>query len=41
MNRLVRYRRALAESAKAGDRIGVHVSEHAGEHDKVYRITPD
>lgn len=41
MNRLVRYRRAPVGLAKAGDRIGVHVSEQAREHDEVYRITPD
>ncbi len=29
------------ESVKVGDQIGIRVSEHAREHDKVYRITPD
>ncbi len=29
------------ESVKVGDQIGIRVSEHAREHDKVYRVTPD
>ncbi|MHC5007058.1 MAG: translation elongation factor-like protein [Planctomycetota bacterium] len=29
------------ESAGVGDRIGIKVSEHAREHDKVYRVLPD
>ncbi len=32
---------AAVESVKIGDQIGLRVSEHAREHDKVYRITPD
>jgi translation initiation factor IF-2 len=32
---------ASVQSAKAGDRIGIQVVEHAREHDKVYRVTPD
>lgn len=32
---------AAVETARAGDQIGVHVSEHAREHDKVYRVVPD
>ncbi len=32
---------AAVESVKVGDQIGVRVSEHAREHDKVYRVTPD
>ena len=31
---------APVELAKAGDRIGVRVSEHAREHDKVYKVEP-
>ena len=33
--------RAPVESARAGDSIGIRVAEHAREHDKVYRVTPD
>jgi len=29
------------QSAKVGDQIGIVVSEHAREHDKVYRVVPD
>ncbi len=29
------------QTASVGDRIGVCVSEHAREHDKVYRVLPD
>lgn len=29
------------QSAKPGDKIGIQVIEHAREHDKVYRVTPD
>ena len=32
---------AAVESVKVGDQIGIRVSEHAREHDKVYRVTPD
>ena len=32
---------ASVESVKVGDQIGIRVSEHAREHDKVYRVTPD
>jgi putative protease len=33
--------RAPVESAGVGDQIGIRVSEHAREHDKVYRVLPD
>jgi putative protease len=33
--------RAAVESAKAGDSIGIKVTEHAREHDKVYLVIPD
>ena len=33
--------RAPVESANVGDEIGVQVSEHVREHDKVYRVLPD
>ena len=32
---------ASVQSAKAGDRIGIQVVEHAREHDKVYRVSPN
>jgi translation initiation factor IF-2 len=32
--------RAPVESAKVGDEIGIKVSEHAREHDNVYRVIP-
>ncbi len=32
---------AQVQSAKPGDRIGIRVSEHAREHDQVYRVTPE
>ena len=33
--------RAPVESANVGDEIGIQVSEHVREHDKVYRVLPD
>lgn len=33
--------RAMVESAKVGDEIGIKVVEHAREHDHVYRVLPD
>jgi putative protease len=33
--------RAPVEVAKVGDVIGIRVVEHAREHDKVFRVTPD
>jgi len=33
--------RAPIQSAKVGDEIGVQVVEHAREHDKVYRVSPE
>ena len=33
--------RAPVESAGVGDQIGIRVTEHAREHDKVYRVLPD
>jgi translation initiation factor IF-2 len=33
--------RAPVQSAKVGDEIGIKVSEHAREHDNVYRVLPD
>lgn len=33
--------RAPVESAQVGDEIGIKVAEHAREHDRVYRVTPD
>jgi putative protease len=33
--------RAAVESAGVGDQIGVRVSEHAREHDQVFRVLPD
>ena len=33
--------RAPVESAGVGDQIGIRVTEHAREHDKVYRVVPD
>ena len=33
--------RAPVQSAKVGDEIGVQVVEHAREHDKVYRVSPE
>ena len=33
--------RAPVESAGVGDQIGIKVTEHAREHDKVYRVLPD
>jgi translation initiation factor IF-2 len=33
--------RVPVESAKVGDEIGIKVSEHAREHDAVYRVLPD
>lgn len=32
---------ASVPSAGPGDKIGVKTIEHAREHDKVYRVTPD
>ena len=32
---------ASVQSAKVGDKIGIQVVEHAREHDKVYRVSPD
>jgi len=33
--------RAPIEVAKVGDEIGIKVSEHAREHDNVYRVVPE
>ncbi len=33
--------RVPVESAKVGDEIGIKVSEHAREHDSVYRVVPE
>jgi len=33
--------RAPIEVAKVGDEIGIKVSEHAREHDSVYRVVPE
>ena len=33
--------RAPVESAKVGDEIGIQVTEHAREQDKVYRVLAD
>ncbi len=33
--------RAPVEVAKVGDEIGIKVSEHAREHDNVYRVVPE
>ncbi len=33
--------RAPVESAGVGDQIGIRATEHAREHDKVYRVLPD
>jgi len=33
--------RAPIEVAKVGDEIGLKVSEHAREHDNVYRVVPE
>jgi translation elongation factor EF-1alpha len=33
--------RAPVESAGVGDQIGIRVTEHARQHDKVYRVLPD
>jgi translation elongation factor EF-1alpha len=33
--------RAPVEVAKVGDEIGLKVSEHAREHDNVYRLVPE
>ncbi len=32
---------AAVQSAKVGDQIGVQVTEHAREHDQVFRVLPD
>ena len=32
--------RAPVEAAGVGDQIGIRVTEHAREHDKVYRVLP-
>ena len=32
---------AAVESVKVGDQIGIRVADHAREHDKVYRVTPE
>ncbi len=29
------------DTARTGDEIGIKVSEHAREHDEVYKVTPD
>jgi translation elongation factor EF-1alpha len=29
------------QTAKAGDKIGIRVAEHAREHDEVYKVVPD
>jgi hypothetical protein len=33
--------RAPVEAAGVGDQIGIRVTEHARQHDKVYRVLPD
>lgn len=33
--------RAPVQSATVGDEIGIQVTEHARDHDKVYRVLPD
>ncbi|MBN2560380.1 MAG: hypothetical protein JXQ75_05560 [Phycisphaerae bacterium] len=32
---------APVESAKVGDAVGIKITEHAREHDEVYRVLPD
>ncbi|MHC4218854.1 MAG: EF-Tu/IF-2/RF-3 family GTPase [Planctomycetota bacterium] len=32
---------AAVDSAAPGDQIGIRVSEHAREHDQVFRVQPD
>jgi hypothetical protein len=31
---------AATQLAKPGDKVGIHVEEHAREHDNVFRIVP-
>ena len=33
--------RSPVEVAKVGDEIGIRVTEHARDHDKIYRVVPD